>query len=93
VREQFAGWKERSGQLERLQGGSEGGRKRGREETLDFEGDHESPGKKKRTVSDYFLLSLLLKFGLGPSEHPPGPVRLSSSRCNLQLLSLQELGV
>ena len=56
VKEQFAGWKERSSQLERMQGGSEGGRKRGREETSESEGG--SP-KKKRTVSDYFVIEFV----------------------------------
>ena len=53
VREQHAGWKERRNQLERMRGGSEGGRKRGREETSESEGEPESPSKKKRTVSDF----------------------------------------
>ena len=53
VREQHAGWKERRDQLERMRGGLEGGRKRGREETSESEG--ESPNKKKRTVSDSII--------------------------------------
>ena len=50
VREQYAGWKDRQRQLERMLGSSEGGQKRGWEETSGSEGDQESP-KKKRTVS------------------------------------------
>jgi len=63
VREQYAGWKERQGVLERMQGdsegGSEGGRKRGREETPESEEEVESPSKRKRTVSGCFLLSFV----------------------------------
>ena len=50
VREQYAGWKEQQGQLERMQEGSEGGQKRGQEDTSESEGEPESPSKKKRTV-------------------------------------------
>ena len=57
VREQYAGWKERQEQLTRMQrvseGSSEGGRKRGREEMSESEG--ESPSKKKRTVSNFVI--------------------------------------
>jgi len=93
VREQYSGWKERQGQLERMWGSSEGIQKRGQEETSELEDEPKLLSKKRRTVSDQSLLNLLLKFGLGPSEYPFGPVQLSLLQCNLQLLPLQELGV
>jgi len=70
VREQYAGWKERQEQLARMQRGSEGVRKRGRE-VSESDVEVELSSKKKRTVSDFVMVfEILLKFGLGPSEHP-----------------------
>ena len=56
VKEQYAGWKEREGQLSRMREGSEEVRKRGRGERSESEGEHESPSKKKRTVSDFVTI-------------------------------------
>ena len=53
VKEQYAGWKEREGQLSRMREGSEEVRKRGREESSESEGG--SPNKKKRTVSNFVI--------------------------------------
>ena len=85
MKEQFAGWKERQGLLQRTEEGSEGGsevgQKRGREDTLELE--EESPHKKKRTVSDWWSFEVLLKFGVGPSEYSSRSVRLPTSEHHL----------
>ena len=83
VREQYAGWKEREEQLARMQRGSEGVWKWGRE-VSETDVEVELSSKKKRTVSDFVMVfEILLKFGLGPSEHPSGSVRFSTSECHL----------
>ena len=56
VKEQYAGWKEREGQLGRMQEGSQEVRKRGQGERSESEDEHESPSKKKRTVSNFVMV-------------------------------------